>query len=317
MIYIIVLNWNNANDTLACLESLAALRDVYYRVIVCDNASTDDSYSRIRDSWLSVLGYENKRIVELEGSVSQSYKVPEGDESVYLIQTGNNFGYAGGNNFGIRFSLNQNDMEYVWVLNNDTIVAPDSLAIMVNACNKESSIGICGCKIIYDKNRTTLQGLGGIYNPWFGTTKHYAANFPVNSRFNDEWVSSEIDYVIGASILLKRNLLEQVGLLCEEYFLYFEELDLSCRALNHGFRHYVTTSAIVYHKEGATAGFANEKSEFSDMLAIRNRLLFTCKFNKYYIPFVWVSLLGVCFNRLKRLQFRKAINVLKVMFFIR
>ena len=315
MVYIIILNWKGAADTLACLESLAKLQDVEYRLVICDNASPDQSYEHIRDGILASVAYQGRPLVELNREHAERYKISADEkEAIYLIQTGDNFGYAGGNNVGIRFSLNQADMQYVWLLNNDTEVAPDALWHLVQRCRTDPTIGICGSRLVYFYERNHLQGLGGVYNRWLGTTRHYAAYAPSDAAFDDEKVSAEIDYVIGAAMLLTRPLLEKVGLLCEEYFLYFEELDLSCRARRYGFRNYVATSAIVYHKEGASAGCIHDKSSFSDMLAIRNRLLFACKFYKKLSPFVWFFLIAAFVNRLKRLQFEKAINVIKVMF---
>lgn len=316
MIYIIVLNWKNAPDTIACLHSLFQLQQVAYRIVVCDNQSPDDSYLQIHD-WLQQqsCGYmADRRLIELNKPDAESYRIPDSESGIYLVQTGSNLGFAGGNNVGIRFALNQDDMEYVWVLNNDTIVEPDSLALMVDVCSKDLKIGICGCRLVYEHDRTKLQGLGGIYNSWLGTNYHYAANAPASAEFNDYEVSRKIDYVIGASMLLSRSLLSSVGLLCEDYFLYFEELDISYRAHEQGFRHHVATDAVVYHKEGGSTGFQMEKSDFSDMLSIRNRLIFTSKFHKNLYFLVWFSLWGVLFNRLRRFHFHKAYQILKIIF---
>lgn len=316
MVYIIILNWKGAEDTLACLNSLAHLRGVEYRLIICDNASPDRSYEKIRDGVQSSPYYKNAPLVELNREDSERYIISTDElNTIFLIQTGHNLGYAGGNNVGIRFALNQADMQYVWLLNNDTEVDPDALLHMVQRCQSEPRIGICGSRLVYFHDRAHLQGLGGIYNRWLGTTRHYAAYAPSDTVYDDDKVSADIDYVIGASMLLTRPLLEQVGLLCEDYFLYFEELDISYRAKTFGYIHHVVTSAIVYHKEGASVGIATEKSAFADMLSIRNRLLFSKKFHQNSVVTVWFSLWGVFFNRLKRLQFSQVLNVLRVIFF--
>jgi GT2 family glycosyltransferase len=319
MVYIIVLNWKNAADTIACLHFLFHLHQVAYRIVVCDNQSPDDSYLQIRD-WLQQQssGYmADRQLIELNKQDAESYKISESGDGIYLVQTGSNLGFAGGNNVGIRFALNQDDMEYVWVLNNDTIAEPDSLALMVDACSKDPKIGICGCRLVYEHDRNKLQGLGGIYNSWLGTNYHYAANAPVTTEFNDDEVSRKIDYVIGASMLLSKRLLTRVGLFCEDYFLYFEELDITLRAKSSGFTHHVVSAATIYHKEGGSTGHCNQKSVFADSLAIRNRVVFSYKFYKYKLPFVWSALFVVLFNRLKRGQIKHAFSVVKIIFFIK
>lgn len=317
MVYIVVLNWKNSPDTIACLKSLFHLKQVDYRIVVCDNQSPDDSYIQIRD-WLlqQTPGYmAGRRVIEFNKEEAESYVVSDAERAIYLVQTGGNLGFAGGNNVGIRFALNQDDMDYVWVLNNDTLVEPDSLALMVNACNNNPSIGICGCKLVYEHDRSKMQGLGGVYNSWLGTNYHYAANQPATMIFNNNDISRCIDYVIGASMLLSRTLLSDVGLLCEDYFLYFEELDITYRARVSGFQHYVVSEAVVYHKEGGSTGHCNEKSDFSDLLAIKNRIKFTLKFYGYSVKLctVWFGLFVVFFNRLRRLQLKKATQIIKLM----
>lgn len=311
MIYIVVLNWKNAPDTIACLDSLFKLRQVDYRIVVCDNQSPDDSYQQIRD-WLQQqsCGYmADRRLIELNKQDAESYRIPDSESGIYLVQTGSNLGFAGGNNVGIRFAMNQADMQYIWLLNNDTEVAPDALWHLVQRCQSDSQIGICGSRLVYFHDRAHLQGLGGVYNRWLGTTRHYAAYAPSDAVFDDEKVSAEIDYVIGASMLLTRPLLEQVGLLCEDYFLYFEELDICTRAKNLGKKISVCTSSIVYHKEGAST--AGGKSDVSDFFSVRNRLIITKKFNKCYFPVVYFSLLLCIANRIRRNEFRKAFNIFK------
>lgn len=314
MIYIIVLNWKGAADTIACLKSLFFLKDVKFRIVVCDNASPDNSYSDIRD-WLmnqkqQSSGYmESCSLIELTNDDSLHYLIHEEDKSIYLIQTGTNLGYAGGNNVGIRFAMNQPDMSYVWVLNNDTEVEPDSLYYMVERCESDPKIGICGSKLVYHHDRSKLQGLGGLYNPWLCTTKHYAAFSDSQSEFDDIDVAKKIDYIIGASMLLTRPLLERIGLLCEDYFLYYEEIDLALRAKGL-FSLGVASKSVVYHKEGASMD--RGRSIMSDYYAVRNKILVTRKFYPKYYYVVFISLFLVLLNRLRRFEFKKAFSVFRI-----
>ncbi len=313
MVYIVVLNWKGATDTIACLKTLFGLVGVDFRIIICDNASPDDSYGQIRD-WLieeknrDADYMQGRSLVELDKISAESHLVSENEDAVFLVQTGNNLGYAGGNNVGIRLALNQEDMQYVWILNNDTEVEPNSLSELVKRCQMDSGIGICGSRLVYYHDRNKLQGLGGLYNPWLCTTRHYAAFADSTKVFDDDQVASEIDYVIGASMLLTRPLLEQVGLLCEDYFLYYEELDICLRAKGK-FRLGVASNSVVYHKEGASTG--GGRSDLADYYAVRNRLLLTKKLNHHYYFPVLLSLVFVCINRIRRLELKKAAGVIK------
>lgn len=314
MVYIVVLNWKGAADTIACIESLASLRGVKYKIVICDNASPDLSYDVIREGILSSGFYKGHSLIELSREVAESYCLSKNaikEDSIFLIQTGKNLGYSGGNNVGIRFALNQDDMQYVWLLNNDTEVDPDSLYHLISRCESDKRIGICGSKLIYNHNRSRLQGLGGIYNPWLGTTYHYEAYASSDTIYDDMIVSAAIDYVIGASMMLTRELITTVGLLCEDYFLYFEELDLSLRSKGL-FKIAVATKSIVFHKEGGSIG-GQKKSDLADYYAIKNRLLLSSKFFKKYFPFVWLSLVFVIVNRFRRGEYSKALQVIKIM----
>lgn len=311
MVYIVVLNWKNAIDTIACINSLLELKNVLFRIIICDNSSPDDSYSVIR-TWLLDNGHIGScKLIELDRHHAEKYTISSNEDGVYLIQTGANLGYAGGNNVGIRFAMNQSDMRYVWVLNNDTVVDPFSLNYLVNRCEADSTIGICGSKLVYDHDRSKLQGFGGIYNSWFCSTKHYAAFADSDLIFDEVAVSSKIDYVIGASIFFPRLFLEEIGLFCEDYFLYYEEIDMCLRAKGK-FNIGIAVDSIVYHKEGASTN--GGVSVISDFYSVRNRLIITKKFNPLKYIFVWCSLFGVLFNRIMRGDLVKAKNVFFIIF---
>lgn len=313
MVYIIILNWKNAPDTIACLNSLFHLEQVDYRIVVCDNQSPDGSYNDIRD-WLNEqsVGYMmNRELVELTRNEAENYCIENGESGIYLVQTGANLGFAGGNNVGIRFALHQDDMDYVWLLNNDTEVEPDALVHLVQRCKTDPKIGICGSRLVYFYDRTHLQGMGGTYNRWLGTTHHYAAYASSDAIFDDDKVSNEIDYVIGASMLLTKSVLKKIGLLSEEYFLYFEELDYSLRAKTNKFKLSIASSSYVYHKEGGSIG--RVKSDVADYYAVKNRLVISGKyFKKQYIA-VYFSTIIIFFRRVFRCDFKKSTNVLKIL----
>jgi len=129
---IIVLNWNSAHDTAECLESLRKLNYPAHEIIIVDNGSTDDSELVLREEY----------------------------SDIKFIQTGVNLGYAGGNNVGIKYAL-AHGAELIWILNNDTVVDPDSLREMVVMAQSDPAIGLVGSKIFYYSKPDTLWCVGG------------------------------------------------------------------------------------------------------------------------------------------------------------
>jgi GT2 family glycosyltransferase len=278
-IYIIVLNYNNAKDTIECLESLYKLDYDLFHVVVCDNSSTDDSENKIK-KWQVQM------------------RVP----NFTFIQTNKNRGYAGGNNVGIRFAMKQGDMDYVWILNNDTIVMPDSLSAVVKKMESDSTLGICGSKLVYSWDKSRVQSLGGHFNKYLGTTSHIINEKKLNC----------MNFVIGAAMLISNKFLQEIGLFCEDYFLYYEEIDLSMRAIGK-YRMACALDSIVYHKEGASIGAndkdKNQKSLLGDFYSVRNRILFMKKYYPNHLFSVYLGLLITIVNRLRRHQ-RKRINMI-------
>jgi GT2 family glycosyltransferase len=288
-VYIILVNWNGWQDTLECLQSLDELNYSNYSVVVVDNGSSDKSVDKISTAF------------------------PE----VHLIESGQNLGFAGGNNFGIEFSL-ERGTDYCWLLNNDTTVEPNALAALVERMEKDPTIGICGSKLIYYHQRDTIQVLGGgSYNKWLATTDNFGQHQPVDTPCNPQQIEDDIDFVIGASMLVSRRFLNKVGWLSEDYFLYYEEIDWGIRAQPH-FSLGFTPESIVYHKEGASTQATNRrkdnKSRLSDYYLVKNRFKLTLKFYPYLLPLMYLTTGWTIINRMRRGQWDRIPMILKLMF---
>jgi GT2 family glycosyltransferase len=318
-VYIVVLNWNGWRDTIECLESLFRLDYPDYTVVVCDNASSDDSWQRIQ-SWArgeitascanSELGHLTSPPVTKPvpfvsySSPFASVTAPMSDCSLALIQTGSNLGFAGGCNVGLRYALAQSNCEYAWLLNNDTIVERDALSSLVEEMNRRPRLGICGSVLVDYSSPKVVQVLGGRrYTPWSGRVLPHG-----KLSLSELPPSQPIDYVHGASMLVSREFLESVGLMEESYFLYFEELDWSMRAGGRFLLGYSPLS-FVYHKEGMSIGTGStlrNSSLLVERFAVRNRLLLTRRFHPAFVPSVlgWVVL--TFFSRLLTGDIRKA-----------
>lgn len=239
MVYIIILNWNGWQDSTECIESCRKLSYSNFRILIVDNGSTDGSESILRE-----------RFPELE-----------------IIQTGANLGFAGGNNVGIRYAL-EHGADYVWLLNNDTIADPDALTQLVNVAGSDGRIGIVGSKIFYHTKQDKLWFAGGIWR----STKSYATHRGLNEDDSGQYDEiCGVDFITGCSLLVKAAVIEDIGFMNEDYFLYWEDVDWNALAAKHGWRLLYVPSSIVFHKISASIG---NTSYLANRYYTRNCLLF-------------------------------------------
>jgi GT2 family glycosyltransferase len=234
---IVILNWNNPEDTLACLQSMTALNYSSVATIVVDNGSSDDSVSRIGAAY----------------------------SEIKIIKTGKNLGYAGGNNVGIRYALAQG-AEYICILNNDVTVSADFLTPLIDAL-QSPAVGVVTPLIAGQNHPSQTWALGSCVN-WRTAT--------VNRLHIGEDVAHwrccepiEVEIASGAAMLIKRAVFEQVGLLDEDFFLYYEETDWCLHVKQAGFHILAVPEAIVWHAVSATLG---ETSPVIDYYMLRNHL---------------------------------------------
>lgn len=289
MIYIVLLNWNGGDDTIACLESIRHLKCLAPKVVICDNASSDDSWAKLSAYILSQVGLD-----------------------IQLVQTGSNLGFAGGNNVGLRLALSDPEMQFAWVLNNDTEVASEALSYLLAYMNAHPDVGICGSTLLYADDPSLIQAVGGQYNPWLGTSKHVLGHQKFSQAICESVDPDSFDYVVGASMFVRRAVLERVGLLSEDYFLYCEEIDWATRVKRQmpEMRLGYARESLVYHKEGASTG-VNDRQEktyryFADYFFITSRLKFARKYYPLHSLVVQASMLLVTLNRVRRGQWRSA-----------
>jgi GT2 family glycosyltransferase len=293
-VYIILLNWNGWKDTVQCLESVLRSRYTGFRVIVCDNRSSDGSMEKIKD-WAN--GARPVPYVEYCREEAENGGRP-GDKDVplVLIQNGSNDGFSAGNNVGIRYALKKN-AEYIWLLNNDTIIQPDTLSELVGCMQSDDAIGLAGAVIYQAGNPGEIQAYGG------------GRITPVTGV--DRFVHSpgRMDFVSGTSLFIKRRVLEQVGLLDERFFFYWEDADFSRRALDRGWKLAVADNASVYHKFSATVGAQSLKS---DLFKVDSLIRYFKKHRKvsWFIP-VTVNIAGMIIKRLIRRQFDRVVPIIK------
>jgi GT2 family glycosyltransferase len=290
-VVIVVLNWNHAEDTLACVASLRALDYGNASIVVCDNASAANDVTRLRDGLAAGPGLREAH-ADADPGWGQPLALAAGD--VVLLHTGANLGFAGGVNRGLRLALAQPAMAYAWVLNNDTLVDPQALDALVRRAAEDPRIGLCGSTLVYEGRREQVQALGGSrYLPWRGRSLAIGAfSATCDVPAGPEAVERQMSYVVGASMLVSRRFLEAVGPMDESYFLYSEEHDWAHRGVRAGFRLGWAPRSVVFHKQGATIGSAPEGgSRLSLFYLYRNKAIFAARHSAARLPVVlcWLA----------------------------
>jgi GT2 family glycosyltransferase len=212
----VILNTNRCQDTLECLASLARGTYPNHHVIVLDNASTDGSVEAIRSQF----------------------------PQVELISLERNLGYTGNNNVGIRAAMEQG-ADWVFVLNEDTVVAEDCLEKLVAAAEGDSEVGIVGPLVYHHDEPTVIQSAGGTLDRrWFAV--HLGLNEEDHGQYDRPPYT--VDYISGCAILVRRRVIEQIGGLDERLFYYWEETDWCTRAREHGWKVLLVPQARLWHK---------------------------------------------------------------------
>jgi len=235
---VVILNWNGYRDTERCLRTVLESEYAGTVPVVVDNASADGSYERLRDEF----------------------------PDVRMIRSPVNLGYGGGNNLGIRWALEQG-MEYVYVINNDTEVPADSIGTLVAVMESDGRIGQVGPKV----DDATCDRIGAV-----GGEIHWPTAEPRQIGHGEEDCGQystllDVEFVPGTAVLVRRAALEEVGLIPDHYFMYFEDVDWSLRFRRAGWRTVVTPEASILHYESSTVG---QHAPMKTYYQVRNNLYF-------------------------------------------
>ncbi|HYC86845.1 MAG TPA: glycosyltransferase family 2 protein [Chryseosolibacter sp.] len=237
LVSIITINFNQLHHTLALLESLQRLTYPNVETIVVDNSSASDPTREIKSRY------------------------PE----VTVIASPENLGFAGGNNLGIRESHG----EYLLFLNNDTEVDPSFLEPLVEHFENNPHAGAASPKILYHNSGNIIQYAGSTcVNPMTGRNRRVGYMEKDHGQHDQ---LRETDLAHGCAMMVPRNVVEQVGLMPELFFLYYEEIDWCETIKRKGYRIYFVPQSRVYHKESMSVG---KNSTLKTYYMTRNRLLY-------------------------------------------
>lgn len=214
-VVVLVLAYNGVDLTLNCLASLRGLDYPNYEVLLVDNASTDDTVAAVRAGF------------------------PE----VRLIEAGANLGYAEGNNLGLRAAL-ERGAEAVFLVNNDTVLAPDCVTGLIHAWAARPRAGMLGPMVYTWDEGHIIFSAGGVID-W----RHAdAGNVGAGELDRGQYPARPVDYINGCGLLVTCSVLEKVGLLDPRYFMYWEETDWCRRAEKAGFEIWFESSVWMRHK---------------------------------------------------------------------
>jgi len=231
-VYIIIINFGTPEHTIECLQSIYENNHEHFQVVVIDITNINKSVDKI-STWIQ----------------------KKNDNRTVLIQEEENNGFAYANNIGIRYSLRYDDCDFIWILNNDTIIPKNSLEELINCYEHEKdkkNVGFIGSKILDFENKEIIQNVGGTFNQWTGYSVLIGMGETDTQQFNN--IELEVDYVIGASMFFHKLLIEQIGLMPENYFLYYEDIDWCITAQKYGFTNLTCTKSEVFHKQGISTG---------------------------------------------------------------
>jgi GT2 family glycosyltransferase len=215
---IVILNWNNLEDTLECIESLRRSSFRSFRMIVVDNGSTDGSQAALRE-------------------------VPD----IELVEIEHNIGPTRGLNVGVKRAL-EGACDYVVPMNNDIVVHEEMVARLVAVAEGDPLVGVAGPKMYYFEPPDLLWFAGGTVSRWRGKSKHIG--FKQRDTGQHDRLR-EIDYVGGAAVLVRRAVYEQIGGENPAFFIYFNDTDFCMRAKAAGWKVVYAPDAILWHKVSA------------------------------------------------------------------
>ncbi len=298
---IIILNWNGWRDTIECIESVFQINYTNFKVLVIDNNSSDNSIRKIEEyaagkekvsSNFFKYNFENKPIEISTISKEESKRNLLNNKQLILIKNEINYGYAEGNNIGIKFALKNLNSDYILLLNNDMVVDKDFLNFLLLEGEKEENVGLLGPKIYYYDNPNTIWCIGGKIDWKLARGIHIGINSLDNGQYDEK---KNFDYISGSSLLIKKELIENIGLLDKKFFLYFEETDLALRASENGYKNLYVPNAKVWHKISKSGGGISKPIGL--YYITRNRWIFMKKWAKKndYAFFIVYQLIGAIF----------------------
>jgi len=266
---VVVVAYNSADVIAACVRSLLASDHPALHVVVCDNASQDDTLSVVRaqapDSFAELAD---------DGLAAAQVQPPA---RLTLVRCGRNLGFAGGVNVGLELLRAQPQIELFWVLNPDCVVPPETAGLYAATAQRVGRFGLMGCRTVFLEPGDRVQTDGGRVSRWTGVCESVHRGVAADTHALP--AAASLDYISGANMVASRAFLERAGPLQEDYFLYYEEVDWAFRRGDLPL--VLAEGARVYHHGGTTIGsgtLSRRPSAFANYFNYRNRMRFLAHF---------------------------------------
>ena len=257
---VILVNWNSFTLTQDCILSLNKMSYQDYDIIVTDNGSKDGSGKKLKESFSDII----------------------------LLESATNRGFTGGNNMGLRYAIDH-EYTYVILLNNDTFVKENFLSVLTDYMDNHADVGAIQPLIYWNHDRTLVWDGGDYYNKWLG--KPYSTNYNQPLKTTNNKIKL-VEWITGCAFFARVAVLKETGLLAENLFIYFEDVDLSFRIKQAGYKLLFHNQSVIYH----IAGMANKAkikgkegyvNPIVHYLNIRNRIWLLKQYTKpLYLPTV-------------------------------
>ena len=294
-VHIIIVNYGTPYDTLECLDSVVSNDYDNYQVIIVDVGNKNNS-KKIIGEWIE--------------------KKPE--TGFTLLTEKENKGFAYANNIGIRYVLKQKDYDFIWLLNNDTVIKEDSLSKLVECYyryNKNKKVGFIGSKIVDYKERDLIQNVGGLFNKWTGYSVLKGLDEKDKGQFDTD--DLKVDYIVGASMFFHSSLINDTGLMPEDYFLYYEDVEWCLKAKHAGFVNISCNNSVVFHKQGVSTGtklITNESFNENKKYLYSSYILLYKRNFRSLLPIAYFILFKHFAGRIYHGNYKEAKMILKVIF---
>ncbi len=263
----------------ACLEGLRRSEDQKFKVVIIDNASTDSTCGRVLTK-AADAGWSHSDIAlqpDASGATAGAKK------KLTLLRSSRNLGYAGGVNRGLEALMTEADIRWFWVLNPDSEPMPSTIADYRHEAEAAGEFALMGGRTLYYEAPNAIQSDGGRVHPWTGICSNVNQG-RLPQKVNPP-AASAIDFISGANVVASRLFLERVGLMREDYFLFYEEVDWAKRRGNMPL--VFCAEAVVLHHGGTAIGSGSinrRASGFANYFNYRNRLRFVWRFTPYAAP---------------------------------
>lgn len=299
---IIVLNWNGWKDTIECLNSISKVSYPKFDVIIVDNYSEDESIVEIE----KLIGIFNNK---------KSFKST-------LIQNKQNYGFAEGNNIGIRFAIKSNCPDYILLLNNDTRVDKNFLHEIVKVAEENLTIGSVQALLLKPGGKI-IDSMGQELTTWS------ARDIGMDTEYGNLNENMEIFGACAAAALYRADVLEDVGFFDKDFFAIYEDLDLSWKIRLAGFKSILAVNSHVYHKRNISKNVSDinlgwMKNDLIRYHLTKNMLILAIKYhsssflwNPKYVSKLFLTVVGCLYYSVLSGKLKKTISILKKKFLIR